>query len=91
MYWMLARYRELFGENKHPFTGVDYVAYYSDLIRAEGAEVEVIFANDPRADPQAHQACTDLRYPLPCPHQAPSERCRRRAGLRSGRYPHQLR
>ena len=44
----LARYRELFGENKHPFTGVDYVAYYSDLIRAEGAEVEVIFANDPR-------------------------------------------
>ena len=41
----LARYRELFGENKHPFTGV---AYSSDLIRAEGAEVEVIFANDPR-------------------------------------------
>lgn len=42
------RYRELFGENKHPFTGVDYVAYYSDLIRGEGAEVEVIFANHPR-------------------------------------------
>ncbi|HBJ19026.1 MAG TPA: F420-0--gamma-glutamyl ligase [Clostridiales bacterium] len=41
----LARYRELFGENRHEFTGVDYVAYYSDLIRAEGAEVEVIFAN----------------------------------------------
>lgn len=39
------RYRELFGENKHPFTGVDYVAYYSELIRAEGTEVEVIFAN----------------------------------------------
>lgn len=42
------RYRELFGENRHPFTGVDYVKYYSDLIRAEGAEVEVIFANRPQ-------------------------------------------
>lgn len=44
----LERYRELFGENRHPFTGVDYVAYYSDLIRAAGADVEVIFANNPR-------------------------------------------
>ena len=42
------RYRELFGENKHPFTGVDYVEYYGSLIRDEGAEVEVIFANNPR-------------------------------------------
>ena len=44
----LQRYRELFGENRHPFTGVDYVQYYSDLVKEEGAEVEVIFANDPR-------------------------------------------
>ena len=44
----LERYRELFGENRHPFTMVDYVQYYSDLVREEGAEVEVIFANDPR-------------------------------------------
>ena len=44
----LEHYRELFGENKHPFTGVDYVQYYSDLIRETGAEVEVIFANNPR-------------------------------------------
>lgn len=44
----LERYRELFGENKHPFTGVDYVAYYSDLIQDAGADVEVIFANNPR-------------------------------------------
>ena len=43
----LERYRELFGENKHPFTGVDYIQYYSDLIRDCGAEVEVILANDP--------------------------------------------
>ena len=45
----LERYRELFGENRHPFTGVDYVQYYSDIIRECGAEVEVILANDPRA------------------------------------------
>ena len=44
----LERYRALFGENLHPFTLVDYVAYYSGLIQEEGAEVEVIFANDPR-------------------------------------------
>ena len=41
----LAKYRELFGENKHEFTGVDYVQYYSDIITEAGAEVEVIFAN----------------------------------------------
>ena len=43
-----AKYRELFGENRHPFTGVDYVSYYGDLIRSCGAEAEIIFANDPR-------------------------------------------
>lgn len=41
-------FREKFGDPKHPFTGMDYVAYYSDLIREEGAEVEIIFSNDPR-------------------------------------------
>ena len=41
----LERYRELFGVNKHEFTGVDYVQYYSDLIEECGAEVEIIFAN----------------------------------------------
>ena len=41
----LERYRELFGENKHEFTGVDYVEYYSDIIKEAGAEVEIIFAN----------------------------------------------
>ena len=45
----LAKYRELFGENKHEFTGVDYVAYYEELIRSCGAEVEVVFANHPEA------------------------------------------
>ena len=41
----LEKYRELFGENRHQFTGVDYVAYYGDLIREAGAEAEIIFAN----------------------------------------------
>ena len=49
----LEKYRELFGENKHEFTGVDYVEYYSNLIKSEGAEVEVVFAN---------QAKTILNY-----------------------------
>ena len=44
-----AKYRELFGENKHPFTGVDYVQYYGDLIRSCGAEAEIVLANDCRA------------------------------------------
>ncbi len=41
----LEKYRELFGENRHEFTGVDYVQYYGDLVRSCGAEVEIIFAN----------------------------------------------
>ncbi len=49
----LEKYRELFGENKHEFTGVDYVEYYGNIIKGEGAEVEIIFAN---------QAKTILNY-----------------------------
>ena len=49
----LEKYRELFGENKHEFTGIDYVEYYSDIIKEAGAEVEIIFAN---------QAKTILNY-----------------------------
>lgn len=45
----LEKYRELFGENKHEFTGVDYVAYYGDIIREAGAEVEIVFANQCKA------------------------------------------
>ncbi len=45
----LEKYRELFGENLHPFTGVDYVAYYAEIIKEAGADVEVIFANNPKA------------------------------------------
>ena len=49
----LERYRELFGENKHEFTGVDYVEYYGSVIKEAGAEVEIVFAN---------QAKTILKY-----------------------------
>ena len=45
----LERYRELFGYNKHEFTGVDYVEYYGDLIKECGAEVEIVFANQASA------------------------------------------
>ena len=41
----LEKYRELFGENKHQFTGVDYVSYYGEIIKEAGAEAEIIFAN----------------------------------------------
>ncbi len=44
----LEKYRELFGENVHEFTGVDYVDYYASIVKEAGAEVEVIFANNPR-------------------------------------------
>ena len=45
----LNKYRELFGENKHEFTGVDYVEYYGNIIREEGAEAEIIFANQAKS------------------------------------------
>ena len=45
----LEKYRELFGYEKHRFTGVDYVEYYESLIKEAGAECEIVFANDPRA------------------------------------------
>ena len=45
----LKKYRELFGSNPLEFTGVDYVEYYGDLVRDCGAEIEIIFANNPKA------------------------------------------
>ena len=45
----IKKYRELFGVNLHEFTGVDYVEYYANIVREAGAEVEIIFANQPRA------------------------------------------
>ena len=45
----LERYRELFGHKVHEFTGVDYIDYYVDLIKRENCDVEVVFANQPKA------------------------------------------
>ncbi len=45
----LEKYRELFGYEKHEFTGVDYVEYYGELVKECGAEVEIIFANQAKA------------------------------------------
>ncbi len=58
----LERYRELFGVNKHEFTGVDYIDYYTDLIKECGAEVEIIFANQPKAilNYADHILCCDI-------------------------------
>ena len=42
----LEDYRRLFGENKHEFTGVDYVDYYASIVKEAGAEVQIIFANN---------------------------------------------
>ena len=44
----IKKYRELFGYEKHPFTGVDYVEFYQELVEGCGAEIEFVFANDPR-------------------------------------------
>ncbi len=45
----LQKYRELFGDNKHEFTGVDYVDYYANIIKEAGAECEIIFANQAKS------------------------------------------
>ena len=58
----LEKYRELFGYVKHRFTGMDYVAYYEELVRECGAECEIIFANNPRAilDYTKNVLCCDI-------------------------------
>ena len=57
-----ARYRELFGSVKHPFTGVDYVEYYKELIEDAGCEVEIVLANDCRSilDYTKNVLCCDI-------------------------------
>lgn len=56
------KYRELFGYEKHRFTGIDYVDYYETLIRECGAEPEIIFANNPKAilDYTKNVLCCDI-------------------------------
>lgn len=74
----LEQYRELFGYKLHAFTGVDYVAYYKELIENEGAEVEIIFANSPTA--MAGRADVAIAADI---HTAPrTKRILREAGLK---------
>ena len=68
-----SQYRQMFGYLKHPFTGVDYVEYYGDLIR-----------QCPPGDPKTHQKCPQLRHSYQRAHQAAAESRRRRACIRSG-------
>ena len=58
----LEKYRELFGYKKHTFTGMDYVAYYKELVEECGAECEIIFANNPKAilDYTKNVLCCDI-------------------------------
>ena len=58
----LEKYRELFGFEKHRFTGIDYVDYYETLIKECGAEAEIIFANNPKAilDYTKNVLCCDI-------------------------------
>lgn len=58
----LKKYRELFGVNLHPFTGMDYVEYYASVINEEGAEVEFVFANNPTVilDYTKNVLCCDI-------------------------------
>ena len=41
-------FESMFGKSRHPFTGMDYINYYKDLIKEEGTECEIILGNDPR-------------------------------------------
>ena len=58
----LEKYRELFGYNKHRFTGVDYVDYYCQLVKECGAEVEVVFATNAKVilDYTKNVICCDI-------------------------------
>ena len=57
-----SKYRELFGFKKHTFTGVDYVEYYRELITNEGADCEIILANNPKSilDYTKNVLCCDI-------------------------------
>ncbi len=44
-----ARFTALFGRTVHPFTGIDYIAYYRTLVEAEGAACTMLFSNQPQS------------------------------------------
>ena len=75
----LEQFRAAFGEVVHPFTGVDYVAYYKSIIEEAGAEAEIVFANRVTRHPALHRRRHHLRHPHPPAQQAPADRRRRQA------------
>lgn len=83
----LEKYRELFGENKHPFTGVDYVDYYGNLIKEAGAEVEIIFANDCKAFFLTRKS-PELRYSYENAHKETVKSGGSRNRYGNGRHSH---
>lgn len=56
------QFRAIFGETKHPFTGIDYIEYYKRIIEKEGAEATIIFCNDPIAilSETSHVLCANI-------------------------------
>ena len=74
----LSRFRALFGETKHQFTGVDYVDFYADIVRREGAEVEIVFSNRV----QTILAYTDTVITCDIHTRARSKRLLKKAGAR---------
>lgn len=54
------KFRDYFGYNLHPFTGVDYIEYYKSLIKEYGVECEIIFSNNPKT------ILDYTKYVIPC-------------------------
>ena len=40
-------YNEYFGDFIHPFTGINMVSFYRDLVKSEDCEIEFVFSNNP--------------------------------------------
>lgn len=79
-----AEFEALFGKSKHTFTDMDYVNYYKELIEEEGAEAEIIFANNPRkiVDYTDKVICADHSHQSA--HQASDSRGRRQSSAWNG-------
>ena len=41
-------YKEVFSSWLHPFTGLNMVDFYRELVKSENCEIEFVFANDPK-------------------------------------------
>lgn len=87
----LEQFRKKFGAAVHPFTGVDYIDFYSGIITDAGAEVEVIFGNRVQTLCDYTDARHHLRHPHPRAQQAPAQGLWRPRGARPRRSAQQKR